>query len=90
MCFYVYGCRFAQSGFQLWDEVESAIFLQPDIISLTQTMYISIDINQGPNYGTIITWPEGRNPALGEQLVNVVFEVDRNKVAKMFVDLLSQ
>ncbi|GAC27490.1 nucleoside hydrolase [Brumicola pallidula] len=82
--------RFAQSGFQLWDEVESAIFLQPNIITVAATMYISIDINQGPNYGTIITWPEGRNPGLGEQQVNVVFQVDREKVAEMFVDLLSR
>ncbi|WP_339723521.1 nucleoside hydrolase [uncultured Paraglaciecola sp.] len=85
-----YVTRFAQPGFQLWDEVESAIFLEPDIISVTAKMYISIDINQGPNYGSIITWPEGRNPELGEQLVNVVFEVDREKVTNMFVDLLSK
>ena len=82
--------RFAQPGFQLWDEVESAVFLQPDIITTSAEMYISIDINQGPNYGTIITWPRGRNPGLDEQLVNVIFGVNRERVEHMFVDLLSK
>lgn len=82
--------RFAQPGFQLWDEVQSAVFLQPDIVTTSAQMYISIDINQGPNYGSIITWPHGRNPGLNEQLVNVIFEVNRKKVEEMFVELLSR
>ena len=85
-----YVSRFAQPGFQLWDEVQAAIFIEPAIIERSSTMRITIDINHGPNYGAIVTWPEGRHPGLGEQAVDVIFRVDRERVKALFVDLLGQ
>lgn len=83
-----YVSRFAQPGFQLWDEVQAAIFIEPGIIERSSAMRIGIDINHGPNYGSIVTWPEGRHPDLGVQSVDVIFRVDRERVKALFVDLL--
>lgn len=85
-----YVTSIAQPGFPLWDEVEAAIWLDPSIVTEERIMTIGIDTMPGPNYGAIVTWPEGRSPGLGEQPVHIILSVDQPRAEALFVDLLSR
>lgn len=80
----------AQPGFPLWDEVQAAAWAYPSIVTRKTRMAMDIDLMPGANYGGLLTWPEGGGPDLGEQDVEVVFRVDKDRMEKLFVDLLSR
>ncbi len=73
----------------LWDELAAAAWLDPSIISKTETRLMDIDLTQGPNYGNTLTWSDEDKPALQLQPVEIQVDLDTAKFYKMFVDLLS-
>ena len=80
----------AKAGFPLWDEVQAGVWLDPDIVTESNTLWIGVDTLAGPNYGAILTWPEESAPRLGERPVEVIYSVDQKKMETMFVELLSR
>lgn len=80
----------AQAGFPLWDEVQAAAWLVPEIATRKGRMAMDVDLSPGANYGALLTWPTGKGPGLGEQDVEVVYKVDKARVEAMFVDLLGK
>ncbi|WP_269524228.1 nucleoside hydrolase [Coraliomargarita parva] len=82
--------QIAKAGFPLWDEVQAAVWLHPDIVTASNTVWIGVDTMPGPNYGAILTWPEESTPGLGERPVEVIYSVDPDSMADLFVDLLSR
>lgn len=79
-----------QAGYQLWDEAQAAAWLNPSIVTDSKEITIGIDLMPGPNYGAILTWPEGREPAPKSQKVKVILRVDPKRLETMFVDLLAR
>jgi purine nucleosidase len=73
----------------LWDELASAAWLDPSIITKTETRLMDIDLAQGANYGNTLTWTEQDRPAVQLQPVQIQVDLDTAKFYKMFVDLLS-
>ncbi|MEM0928519.1 MAG: nucleoside hydrolase [Pseudomonadota bacterium] len=80
----------AQPGFPLWDEIQAAAWLDPTIVTSKGSVAIGIDLQEGPHYGALLTWPAGGGPGLGEQDVEVVYTVDGARMDALFVDLLSR
>ena len=47
-------------------------------------IYMDIDISHTAGYGNVLVWTAGAEPGLGEQLVNIPEELNKEKFYKMF------
>ncbi|MEE9235132.1 MAG: nucleoside hydrolase [Candidatus Acidoferrales bacterium] len=74
----------------MWDELAAIAWLDPSIITETQTIYMDVNIDHGAGYGDTLTWPQGANPGLGEQRVNVIVDVDRERFYQIFRELMTR
>jgi len=74
----------------MWDELAAATWLDPSVITKEETLYMDIDIGHGASYGNVLVWSPGFQPGLGEQLVHLPAELNREKFEKMFVDLMAR
>ena len=72
----------------LWDELASAAWLDPDIITKKETRYMDIDLSRGAAYGNILTWTDADKPKIDVQPVEIQVDLDTERFYKLFVDLL--
>jgi purine nucleosidase len=72
----------------LWDELAAAAWLDPSLITKTETRYMDIDLSRGANYGNILTWTDQDKPKMKVQPVEIQVDLDTEKFYKMFLDLL--
>lgn len=56
---------------------------------LAALVYMDVNIDHGAGYGDTLTWLPGMQPGLGEQLVTVQVDLDRERFHRMVVELLS-
>ncbi len=80
--------QFGQS-FPMWDELTVAVWLDPSLVTRSTTVLEDANTVFGPNYGDTLSWVPDEAPGLGEQSVNVVFDVDVARFEKMAVELLT-
>lgn len=73
----------------LWDELASAAWLDPSLITAKETRYLDIDLNHGAAYGNTISWTEEDKPQNVGPPVEIQVDLDLQKFYKEFVDLLS-
>ncbi len=73
----------------LWDELASAAWLDPSLITKKENRYMDVDLDRGPGYGDTLTWTDRDKPKRDVQPVEVQFDLDTEKFYKMFVDLLT-
>jgi inosine-uridine nucleoside N-ribohydrolase len=73
----------------LWDELAAAAWLDPSIITKTETLFMDVDLDRGAGYGNALNWVEHDKPKLEVRPVEVQDDLDLNKFYKMFVDLLT-
>lgn len=84
-----YVAKYAGSSY-LWDELAAAAWLDPSIITKSQKLYMDIDVDHGASYGDTLAWAEHQQPDMGEQLVEVQKDLDKQKFYKEFVELMSR
>lgn len=84
-----YVAKYAEANF-LWDELAAAAWLDPTIITKWQKLYIDVDVDHGASYGNTLSWAPGQNPGMGEILVEVQKDLDKEKFYKEYVELLSR
>src|SRR5260370_26205639 len=84
-----YVAKYATAGF-LWDELAAVAWLDPSIITKWRKLYIDIDVDHGAGYGNTLAWPPGLQPGMGEALVEVQDDLDKQKFYKEYVELLSR
>jgi inosine-uridine nucleoside N-ribohydrolase len=80
--------QFAQS-FPMWDELAAAVWLDPTLVTKSETMLVDFDTSFTANYGTTLSWPIHGGPGLGERPVLVVQEVDVPRFERMVLSLLT-
>lgn len=73
----------------MWDELAAAAWIDPSIITKSETRYMSVDLEKGGGYGNTLTWTERDKPAMDVQPVEIQVDLDAQKFYRMFVDLLS-
>jgi purine nucleosidase len=73
----------------LWDELASAAWLDPTLITKKETRFLDIDLSHGPNYGNTLSWSEHEKPSLAGPPVEIQVDLDAERFYKMFVDLLT-
>jgi purine nucleosidase len=81
-----YVTRFGELGFPMWDEIASAVFLDPTIIKHSDRVAMDIDISHGQGYGSTVSWAPANAPGLGEPVVTVVRAIDIPRLEQMFAD----
>jgi inosine-uridine nucleoside N-ribohydrolase len=74
----------------LWDELAAVSWLDPSIITKWQKLYIDVEVDHGPSYGDTHAWAPGNQPDMGESLVDVQVDLDKEKFYKEYVELLSR
>jgi purine nucleosidase len=74
----------------LWDELAALAWIDPSIITKEESLYMDIDISHAAGYGNTLVWAPGNQPGIGEQLVHVQTELDREKFYRELIELLSR
>lgn len=80
---------FTETGFPLWDEIASAVWLDPSLIARAETMAVDVDTSFTAGYGNTLSWTEDRGPKLGEQPCTAVREVDVKRMEGLMVRLMN-
>ena len=73
----------------LWDELTSAAWLDPSLITKTETRYLDVNLDRGAGYGDTLTWSDNDKPKRDLQKVEIQVDLDTARFYKMFVDLLT-
>jgi inosine-uridine nucleoside N-ribohydrolase len=84
----LYFAHFGTFNFPMWDETASSVWLDPTLIASSDQLAMDVDIDHGPNYGAILSWPPDFAPGLGEPVVTVVHTIDIPRMQSMFVRLI--
>ena len=84
-----YVAKYAEPNI-LWDELAAVSWLDPTIITKWQKLYIDVEVDHGASYGDTLAWAPAQAPAMGESLVEVQQDLDKEKFYKEYVDLLTR
>jgi Inosine-uridine nucleoside N-ribohydrolase len=96
----LHGPRFAKDPKAksfVWDAITTAIFLDRSIATDVRKRYVDVNDTYGPDYGRSLGYDESRrrdfdNPddfPTGTRLVDVVFDIDREKFWNLYIDLMT-
>jgi purine nucleosidase len=83
-----YSRRYGEYNY-LWDELTAAAWLDPSVITKTETRLMDVDLDRGAGYGDILTWTERDKPRIEVRPVEIQVDLDVERFYKMFVDLLT-
>ena len=72
----------------LWDELAAVTWLDPSIITKSETRYMDVDLNRGAGYGNVLTWMDRDKPKVEVQPVQIQVNLDSQKFYEKFVELL--
>jgi len=84
-----YVAKYADVGY-LWDELAAVAWLDPSIITKWRELYIDVDTDHGAGYGNTLAWAPGLQPDMGEILVEVQDDLDKQKFYREYIDLLAR
>ena len=73
----------------MWDELAAAALIDPSVITHSETRYMTVDLDRGAGYGNTLTWSSNEKPLAGARLVEIQFDLDREKFYRMFVKLMT-
>ena len=73
----------------MWDEITAAAWLDPSIITKSETRYMTVDLDRGAGYGNTLTWSANDSLKPPTQLVEIQFDLDTARFYKMFKDLMT-
>ena len=73
----------------MWDELAAAAWLDPTIITKSETRYMSVDIGHGAGYGNTLTWSQEDLTKFPAQPVEIQMDLDLVKFYREFVSLMT-
>src|ERR1700722_1116907 len=73
----------------LWDELTSAAWLAPSLITKKETRFMDVNLDRGAGYGDTLIWTDRDKPLRDLQSVEIQVDLDTERFYKMFVDLLT-
>jgi inosine-uridine nucleoside N-ribohydrolase len=73
----------------MWDEIAAAAWLEPGIITRSETRYMSVDRDPGAGYGNTLTWDLKDASHPNVQQVEIQFDLDTQKFYNMFLKLMT-
>jgi purine nucleosidase len=73
----------------MWDELAAAAWIDPTIITKTETRYMGVDLDKGSGYGHTLTWNDRNRMEIARRPVEIQVDLDQEKFYAMFIRLLS-
>jgi len=73
----------------MWDELAAAAWIDPSLITRTETRYMSVDLDHGAGYGNTLTLSLKDSPRPGARPVEIQMDLDTEKFYRMFAGLMS-
>ena len=78
-----------QGGEYMWDELAAAAWLDPSLITKSETRYMSVDTDRGAGYGNTLTWTDKDKTTLVGSPVQIQVDLDNEKFNRMFIRLMT-
>jgi inosine-uridine nucleoside N-ribohydrolase len=73
----------------MWDELAAAAWIDPTIITQSETRYMGVDLDAGAGYGNTLTWGDEDKPKIARGPAEIQLDLDNDKFDRMFVKLMS-
>ncbi len=73
----------------MWDELAAAAWIDPSIITKSETRFMMADIDHGPAYGDTLTWAEHAGRHLNSRKIEIQLDLDTDRFYRMFVGLMT-
>ena len=73
----------------MWDELAAAAWLDPSIITKSESRYMSVDLDHGAGYGNTLTWAPDDKIHPATQRVEIQVDLDTDKFYRTFVNLMT-
>ena len=73
----------------MWDEIAAAAWIDPSLITRSETRYLSVDVDHGAAYGNTLTWDIHDSSHPNTQKVEIQIDLDAQKFYRMFVSLMT-
>lgn len=72
----------------LWDELAAAAWLDPTIITKSESRFVDVDLDRGANNGNVLAWGADDKPPAGVQPLAIQVDLDTAKFYNLLVELL--
>ena len=72
----------------MWDELAAAAWIDPGIITKSETRYMTVDLDRGAGYGNALTWAANDSLEPATQRVEIQLDLDPDRFYGMFVSLM--
>jgi inosine-uridine nucleoside N-ribohydrolase len=73
----------------MWDELAAAAWLDPTIITKSETRYLSVDLDHGAGYGNTLSWPTNGDFHANTQPIEIQFNLNTESFYRLFVSLMT-
>ena len=73
----------------MWDELAAEAWIDPTLITKTETRYMSVDLDRGASYGNTLTSGTKNSLRRSAQPVEIQVDLDTDKFYRMFTALMT-
>ena len=73
----------------MWDEIAAEAWIDPSLITRTESRYMGVDLDHGAGYGNTLTWSAKDSLKPAATPVEIQFDLDTEKFYRMFVGLMT-
>ena len=73
----------------MWDELAATAWIDPTVITKSETRYMGVDLDHGAGYGNTLTWASRNSVRPFAQPVEIQVELDSEKFYRIFVALVT-
>jgi purine nucleosidase len=73
----------------MWDELAAAAWIDPTVITKSETRYMAVDLDHGAGYGNTLTWASKNSVRPMAQPVEIQVELDTERFYRMFAALVT-
>jgi purine nucleosidase len=73
----------------MWDELAAAAWIDPTLITKSETRYMAVDLDRGAGYGNTLTWGTKNALRPAARPVEIQLDLDVEKFYRMFAALMT-
>ena len=73
----------------MWDELAAAGWIDPSIVTRSESRQMSVDLDRGAGYGNTLTWAADDQVHLPAQRVEIQLDLNTEKFYRMFTTLMT-
>ena len=73
----------------MWDELAAAGWIDPSIVTRSESRQMSVDLDHGAGYGNTLTWAADDEAHLPTQRVEIQLDLNTEKFYRMFTSLMT-